>query len=42
MHPLDMVIYDTEQVAQSLNLSVWHILRVIRLGKLETKKIGKQ
>jgi excisionase family DNA binding protein len=41
-HPLGTEVYTTEQVAESLNLSVRHILRLIESGKLEAKKTGKQ
>jgi excisionase family DNA binding protein len=41
-HPLGTEVYTTEQVAESLNLSVRHILRLIEAGKLEAKKTGKQ
>ena len=41
-HPLGTQIYDTEQVAKALNLSVRTILRAIEKGELEAKKTGKQ
>jgi excisionase family DNA binding protein len=42
VHPLGTEIYDTEQVARFLNLSVRTILRAIEKGDLEAKKTGKQ
>jgi excisionase family DNA binding protein len=40
-HPLGTEIYNTEQVAQALGLSVRYILNSIRSGKLEARKAGK-
>ena len=41
-HPLGSPVYDTEQVAEALNLSVRYIQRAVRCGRLEAKKAGKQ
>jgi excisionase family DNA binding protein len=41
-HPLGTAVYSTDQVAQALHLSVRHILRAIKQGKLEARKTGKQ
>jgi excisionase family DNA binding protein len=41
-HPLGSPVYDTEQVAEALNLSVRYVLRAIKSGRLEAKKTGKQ
>jgi excisionase family DNA binding protein len=41
-HPLGTAVYSTDQVAQALNLSVRHVLRAIKQGKLEARKTGKQ
>jgi excisionase family DNA binding protein len=42
VHPLGTEIYDTEQVARFLNLSVRTILGAIEKGELDAKKTGKQ
>jgi excisionase family DNA binding protein len=41
-HPLGTEVYSTDQVAQALQLSVRHVLRAIKQGKLEARKTGKQ
>jgi excisionase family DNA binding protein len=41
-HPLGTEVYSTDQVVQALNLSVRHVLRAIKQGKIEARKTGKQ
>jgi excisionase family DNA binding protein len=41
-HPQGSPVYDTEQVAEALNLSLRYIRRAIRSRRLEAKKAGKQ
>jgi excisionase family DNA binding protein len=40
-HPLGTEIYNTEQVAQALGLSVRYILNAIRSGRLQARKAGR-
>ena len=41
-HPLGTVVYNTKQVADSLNVSVRSILRAIEKGQLEARMTGRE